>query len=239
MSENPSQRPTHKTVACPECGAQFQREIVWFGDREFLAQRGCLCDACEATRSAAVAAVDAEQRFLTLWRNRLPEDYLRCDADKVHEKLRPALQWAPAEGCRRLGLCGTPGTGKSMAVALVLKTLRTPFRWTNGFAARALYNAAVMTEDAEKRREAVRQWERICEAELLVLDDVDKGNFTEAWCGALFDLLESRNGRKLPTVWTANLQPGQLCKKFAKCGDAEQADAIERRLCQGALILTT
>lgn len=238
MSENPATPPTHKTVTCPECGETFQRAIVWFGGREIMADRGCLCDACEGKRAQAVAAVDAENRFLSLWRNRLPEDYLRADPAKVAECLRPALEWAPAEGCRRLGLAGAAGAGKSMAVALVLKSLRVPFRWTNGFAARGLYNAAVTTDDQEKRKAAVKAWERICDAEMLVLDDVDKGNFTDAWCGALFDLLESRNGRKLPTIWTANLLPGQLCAKFAKSGDREQADAIERRLCQGAMILT-
>ena len=235
-----SDRPTHKTVSCPECAAPFDRAIVWFGDREFMADRGCLCDRCESSRQQAVAAADAESRHLALWARRVPEDYHRASVAEVASWAIPALNWAPSEGRRRLGLHGTPGSGKSMAVALVVKTLRIPFRWTNGFAARSIYNLAVSGEDPEKRRTAAMKWERLTNCDLLVLDDVDKGNFTEAWAGALFDLLEFRNGARLPTIWTANLGPGPLARKIGdKCKDQEQADAIERRLCGGALLIST
>lgn len=234
-----SNRPTIKTVACPECGASVSRTIIWFGDREFQADRGCLCDACEEKRVSAVATVTAREKHLEQWKQRAPDDYRRAAAEQVSIPLRPALDWRPMEGCRRLGLWGAPGSGKSMAAALVVRDAGLPFRWTNGFAARGLYNSAVSSDDPEKRREDSRLWQRLMSAPLLVLDDVDKSNFTEAWASALFDLLEHRNSNCLATIWTANYGPGGLAQKFSKCGDIELAQAIERRLCSGALIINT
>lgn len=226
-----------KTVSCPECGASFERPAVVYGEREFLADRGCLCDACEGKRAAAVQAVSEKEKFLAMWKTRVPEDYHRADRSKIHLSLRKVLDWAPAPGCRRLGVYGPPGAGKSMAIAHSVLDLGMPFSWTNGFAARSIYNLHVSGND-EERRDAGKRWRRFRDTPLLVLDDVDKGNFTEAWAGALFDLLEHRNSSCLPVIWTSNLGPGQIAKKIAlKSFDEEQAQAIERRLCDGALIL--
>lgn len=226
-----------KIVTCPECSEIFERPVVLWEGAEIMATRGCLCDACEAKREAAVSAVNARERHLVQWRTRMPEDYHRADPAKVSPALRVVQSWRPVAGVRRLGISGAPGAGKSMAVAAMLRDFVTPFQWTNGFAARSIYNFAVSGSD-EQRHDAGIKWRRFRETPLLVLDDVDKGNFTEAWAGALFDLLEHRNGACLATVWTANLGPGPLAKKIGlKSGDTEQAEAIERRLCDGALLL--
>lgn len=234
-----SERPTTKLVSCPQCGESFHRAIVYWDGREIMAERGCLCDDCESVRAAAVAAADARAAHLERWRSRVPDDYHRAAPERVSDAIRPILEWKPADGCRRLGISGPPGAGKTMAVALVVRDLLMPFQWTNGFAARSLYTKAV-TSEQEERRAAGRAWMRLVETPLLVLDDVDKGNFTESWAPALFDLLESRNNQRLPTIWTANLGPGALAAKIGKrCGDQDMADAIERRLCQGAKLIYT
>lgn len=223
--------PTHKSVRCPECHHPFLRAIVWFMGRELMADRGCLCDNCEAVRAAGVAAVSKKAKHLTLWADRVPDDYHAAREDKTPALFLPAIHWRPSADSRRLGLYGKPGSGKSMAASLTVKNAEIPFRWTNGFAAREVYNRSVSSENPEKRKEAVKQWDQWLNAPLLVLDDVDKGNFTEAWASALFSLMEHRNSMRLPTIWTANHGPGQLAAKFAKCGDVELAAAIERRLC--------
>lgn len=230
-----SDRPTHKSVTCPQCAAPFERAIVWFDGREIMADRGCLCDTCEERRAAAVAAASAEERHLELWKARAPEDYHRAATTHVQPALHPALAWRPSAASRRLGLWGPPGTGKSMAAALIVRAAGVPFRWISGFSARAAYNTSV-TGDGEARKRATTTWLRLLEADLLVLDDVDKGNFTEAWASALYDILEARNGNCLPTIWTANHGPDAMSRKMAKCGDHDLADSIERRLCGGAAI---
>lgn len=233
----PVDHPRMKTVKCPECSCEFERPVVIYDSREVMADRGCLCDACESKRSAAVQAVSERERHLALWKARVPEDYHRADAEKVHSSMARALDWIPASGCRRLGIHGAPGCGKSMAMAATLRGMGMPFSWTNGFAIRSIYNQAVSGTDDE-RIEAGKRWRRFRSTPLLVLDDVDKGNFTEAWAGALFDLLEHRNSSCLATAWTSNLGPGQIAKKIAlKSFDEEQAQAIERRLCDGALLI--
>lgn len=229
--------PKTKIVACPQCGADVEREIVWFHGREILADRGCLCDDCEAERHSALQTLTEDARHLAQWNARVPEDYHRAQVDRVPKELRPALKWQPCEKFRRLGITGPPRAGKTMVAALIARELKIPFRWTNGFAARGLYNAAVSAE-GDERRIAAATWLRWQECPLLVLDDVDKGKPTEAWSSALFALLEARNGHCLPTIWTANLAPGALARKFKLAGDSELADAIERRLCGGSLVIT-
>jgi hypothetical protein len=236
MSEQIEALPTHKLVSCPQCGEQFHRAIVWWDGREIMADRGCLCDGCEATREAAAAAADARSVHLARWREIVPDDYHRATVEDVPTALRLCLEWRPAEGCRRMGIVGDAGKGKTMVVALLVKDFLTQFQWTNGFAARSIYTKAV-TADETERKAASKAWLRLVETPLLVLDDVDKGNFTEAWASALFDLLESRNGKQLSTIWTANLGPGRLAAKIGRCGDPEMANAIERRLCMGAKLI--
>jgi hypothetical protein len=231
------ERPKTKTVACPQCGVMVERAIIWFGEREILANTGCLCGECATVQKNAVAAQGEAERHLARWVSRVPEDYHRARVDRVAKELRPALKWEPTEGQRRLGIVGPVKAGKTMTAALVVKNLGLAFCWTNGFAGKALYTVATAGE-GDERRIAAGTWLRWQDTPLLVLDDVDKGNPTEAWASALFALLERRNAHCLPTIWTANHGPGALARKLKKCGDAELADAIERRLCGGALIVT-
>lgn len=229
-----------RTITCPKCGTVFEDPVVMFEGREILAARACLCDACTAARSAAGTAESAAARHLALWRSRTPAEYQSAVRARVPADFAPALLWKPGPDSLRLGIWGPPQAGKTMTVSLLLKSLQIPFRWANGAAARTLYNKSVSSDGSqETRRKAAEVWMQYVNAPLLFLDDVDKANFTDAWAPTLYELLEGRNSRLLPTIWTSNLGPGQIALKIGrKCGDQEQADAIERRLMEGAAIFT-
>lgn len=90
-----------------------------------------------------------------------------------------------------------------------------------------------------ERSEARQKWEKACSIDVLAIDDLDKARFTPAWAEKLFDLVKTRNEAMLPTFWTANNGLGQLQTKIASnCQDGHTAAAIERRLCQGVLLLS-
>lgn len=229
---------TTKTVNCPQCQSPFERPVVIFNGREILADRGCLCDTCEETRKSAILSIETKSKFLAHWERRVPEDYHYPEVSRVSVPYRPALAWRPDVANRKLGIAGPPGTGKSMVAALVSKRLEKFLRWVNGFSARATYNKSV-TGEGNARKEAEAAWDDLLRIDVLVLDDVDKGTFTEAWASALFELLEQRNSTRKITIWTANHLPGQLSAKFTgQHGDKDLANAIERRLCQAATIIT-
>ncbi len=228
-----------RTAPCPTCGVPVARPVVLWGGREILSFIPCLCDACDAEASARSAALDAIAQFAAYCDKRIPADYHRAVRAKVPDSLRPVLEWRPSSIESRLGITGAPGLGKSMAVALLVRAIGRKFVWLTGFEAKAIYTRAV-TAEGEERKLAAAQWLQLSTVDLLILDDIDKGNCTEAWANALYELIECRNSHLRPFIWTANHHPGPkgLAGKFARCGDRNLADAIERRLCGGARVVS-
>ena len=93
---------------------------------------------------------------------------------------------------------------------------------------------------ADRGRDAARaQWEHAMRVPLLVIDDISQGRMTEAWSAKLFDLLETRLGGGLPTLWTSQIPIFELKAKICQQngGDIAQAEAITRRLSQHSLVV--
>jgi DNA replication protein DnaC len=63
-------------------------------------------------------------------------------------------------------------------------------------------------------------------AEVLLLDDLGKGRMTDRAESELYDLLEYRTSRRLPTIWTSNSDAEGLHGMFSQ----DRATAILRRL---------
>lgn len=75
---------------------------------------------------------------------------------------------------------------------------------------------------------------RYGDADLLVLDDVGKGAPTAWALERLYQVVNRRYVKLLPTVVTTQYEPGDLGRRLAETGDRETARAIVRRLvCDG------
>ena len=217
-----------RTTLCPHCGAEVIRPRTVFGGREIFANARPACDPCAAALAAQQRADEADRRWHHALRTNLPERYRAAVDAEVRPQWTAALAWngTPSGG---IGLVGPSGSGKSSALACVVRRLRRPFLWWSGTEAR---DASLAALTAERNREAARgRWEAAMAAPILVLDDISQGKFTESWASALFDLLETRLSRNLPTLWTSQTALHELRAKISRqAGDDQQAAAICRRL---------
>jgi chromosomal replication initiation ATPase DnaA len=225
-----------RSVECPACRRQYDRPAVMLGGVELFRSARVLCPECSAAAAAEPAPV--VDPFEAEWQRRMSDEYRQARPERVPTRLAQVLAWNPDHHPNGIGIIGPPGAGKSFAIAALLRQRRERFfRWYNGAAIRQLAMRAATT-DGEERRALEGEWSYLYRAGVLVLDDVDKAKFTEAWADRLFDLLEQRRNRRLSTLWTANLTPAALTEKITRAiHDLGQAQAIERRLCAGSLII--
>lgn len=135
---------------------------------------------------------------------------------------------------RGFGLMGATGTGKTFALAALLKVMAQN-RWlrlapTHGLMAKkqfarwvrwpevvAQFRMAAMRDgghDAVERM--VDEWS---EVEVLVVDDLGaervKASYSEEWTSSLLDLVVDRRYNEMrPTWWTANLTPEEFGQRY-------------------------
>lgn len=221
-----------KSGLCPKCGSSVE-----FEQCELLPKIVPLCDLCEFKQQASWQIGEQRARWRRLYVARLPKGYLSSSPDRIASVFARAMTWKPSTNHGGLGLIGGSGAGKSSAIACLLFTLEMPFVWWSGTEAR---DAAIEAATSDKDRDgANRRWEHAMRVPLLVLDDISQGKMTEAWSSKLFDLLETRLGSGLPTLWTSQVSLPDLRAKIVRQngGDHPQADAISRRLAQHSLTL--
>ena len=203
--------PSQTLTTCDECHAQFE------------GPDGFLCDACETAlevKAAADSAARAARKFL----ERFPAEYRDADPERVPSAYR-------ATGTpQRVSFVGKSGSGKSCAMACHLKQRGASFIWVSATELRE-----ITTKAATEGGDWSKQLDKLKRTPVLAIDDISQARFSEAFATALFDILEHRNAHRLAIVWTSQKPMAILRGKIAdQCGDADQAEAISRRLAQGA-----
>lgn len=223
-----------RPAPCPQCGKTWPRPVAIYGGREMLAAVPVLCRECSREATAQAAADTAWRKH---WQ-RMPADYRRADANHPDfTAALAALEWDRARHPGGVGIVGPAGTGKSMALACLLRRLRLPFRWESGTSARQAHLDAATGERADGSAE---QWRALHTCAALAIDDLSQWHFTESGGSALFGLLEARRSARLPTFWTCQKAlPDLRALIFSRTKDSDQADAISRRLGQASLIIHT
>lgn len=234
-----------KPYTCPFCGATVQPHKGWLGGDLFEVPGICHCDGARAQREAEELA-EAERREAELARQTeaiyrragIRPRFMRVAPDRTH--------LAHVEDGRGLYLVGDTNAGKTHAAVALLKAYidaHTSEQFGAMWCARTARIVNVPDLLSEWKATYGRSGEdeaqvtaRYGDADLLVLDDLGKGAPTAWALERLFQVVNRRYDRLLPTVVTTQYEPPDLGRRLAETGDRETARAIVRRLtCSGTL----
>jgi hypothetical protein len=220
------------TVPCVVCRNPFETESLIFpGDRDVKAatSHATVCDACAAKekRDAPVSAVlDPAAKLQAQWVAMVGTRYENFHRPKLPPIIRPlakeVLAWTPkAQG---IGLLGPSGTGKSPLLYGLAKQLflgGCDVFCTSGIEFQRMVHRAI-----EERVAWARYVKRCESAEVLLIDDADKLNFTPGVEAEYYGMLEHRRNWTRPLLCTLNMTGPEL----ASMGRGDRSAAIVARL---------
>lgn len=222
-------------ATCPDCGAQVTitseqvATLEEFGLLNMLEDE-MLCSGCEAT-AAAKEQNESAKKDLARFLSGIPPEYRTADPSIVCAKYLPAI----TSKCLRIGLIGTSGSGKSCALACHVKARGESFLWLSANQLRE-----ITTKAATEGGHWTLKMDKLRMIPVLAIDDISQPYFTEAFASAFFDVLEHRNSNRLAVLWTSQKPLDALREKIAsQCKDADQADAISRRMIDGGIVYET
>lgn len=221
----------HTPGICPGCGKSVCKPP------EELKHVKVYCDTCAGVIDAQRAAQARLQRFQTE-EARLVSVGVVSGAFKVAgfgrsaadiesqnpEAWKVGRAWKPTSG--NLFLHGNPGTGKSfLARCLLRRGLASEMTVAEVTARRLIKNAARFDEGQG-------HFARMCEVQLLLLDDLDKAKWDANTLPALWELLDARANAHKRTIVTSNMTPQALADtlKRVACDNGSLAEAALNRL---------
>ena len=190
-----------QTESCRQCG-----DTGWMIDADRGIPRAQRCE-CWAVRQAA-AMLEAAG---------IPERYANCSFDNFtvydngyHEAaIRDARQFSVDFPVVKKGLLfiGRPGVGKTHLAVATLRAAMAESNLQGAFEDTRQLLASLRHGYEPKSRDEAKVYERIIDAELLVLDDIGAERRT-AWVEDTLDRLETivieRYNAKRPTIFTTN-----------------------------------
>lgn len=110
-----------------------------------------------------------------------------------------------------LFLYGDYGLGKTHLAIAALRAIALNNEWTARVAVwPELCQATKESWSSHHGLTEAQLWGRVRSARILLLDDLDKTSTSEWAMGKLFDLINQRSAKQLPTIITANHSPKQL-----------------------------
>lgn len=184
---------------------------------------------CEVCRGADPATVPAWQvgtpgvcdehapavrhsHAVSMLRSVLPPDVLPARPDDLHPDL---VRWAPLAG-EGVYLHGEPGRGKTwQAAVLVKRHVITAQRETGRFPT-VLWLPATEGIEAIKRGFDGERFDvtRLHTADLLILDDIGMEQPTDWARSLLYTAINARMVHRRPTIYTSNLNVGDLAARL-------------------------
>ena len=219
---------TIKTYTCEDCHKNFDAEVLAFHGKIIFEPRKC--DACcenavEAQKHDALSR--AEKVSIQRFQMMIPPIYHESDILRIPEALVMAIEmWSMNP--KGIGFIGKSGKGKTRAAVMLLKRMHEEDHNVFFISATDLaLNSANQFADNPATKQIAKAILSQCKsADLLMLDDLGKNRMTDRAESELYDLLEYRTSRRLPTIWTSNSDGKQLREMFS----ADRGEAIIRRL---------
>ncbi len=215
---------TPNTTSCPDCDAAMVYEPCSIG----------LLTVCPDCGYAFM-----EARNMLSGPSKQPEDnsklYARAGIGPEYQRgmtdCAEVVQAAKAG--RNVYIVGGNGTKKSTLAAAAGMAL------IDEGASVQFVNAAIAIEDIKESFDSGGGGLRakMCGADILIIDDLGKGNPTEWSLSLWYSIVEARNAAKLPTIVTTNYDGSKLIQRLAVNGDDSTAKAVVSRLRGGALVV--
>ena len=226
-----------KTTTCQECCESFLFQPAMFNGRNVFIPR--FCDPCmerlldEEARNRKRTAVDGAVSFL---KKTVPPIYWSTDKNRLPFNsvvTMDSWEYNP----RGIGMVGESGAGKSRLAVVLLKRMAQEEGRYCIFAPATEFANACADQFSDDKYVALRASVKLSEVRntpILLLDDLGKNRMTDRSESSLYELLEYRTSRMLPTHWTSNSNAKQLRTMFS----SDRADAIMRRLIEFSDIYT-
>lgn len=221
--------PITTPIKCEFCGRELKaRTLQMMGREVFAGYDECYC-------ARAVAKREEQRKAEALERERESKrEFLRIQGNNG---VMPRYQGKESEqgnvlaamvlDGKNLFIYGTVGTGKTELASCIATALQK-----NGKRYRMVRMATLLESIKRGFGHDYDPMESLRTVPVLILDDMGKESPTDWALERIFDLVDERNGRMLPTVVTSNYKPTDLIKRLAKNGDMETAVAIVSRLRQ-------
>jgi DNA replication protein DnaC len=227
--------------SCEHCGAAVPPVGFKLFGQDIVLQPACECRIRELDEQERLAK---ERNLLQKIRRQGLNDGLHakmsleswelrsktCEA--IARKLDTYLQNVELNARNWLYLQGDWGLGKTHIAVATLKYLCLKHGWDPSLLRWSEYCSRIQqswhSTEADSEYDL---WRRAANVTFLVLDDIDKGVCSEWALGKLYELIDHRHVRQLPTVLTANRSPEALAACWSKNGQMEDlAAAIISRI---------
>jgi len=206
---------------CPHCGAELKRATVNLFGKDYVVPCYASC-GCEESKWDGLDVPRGHRGYAKAG---IPERYIKPDDEPTG---------FASDVARGLSLYvhGPNGTAKSTLagkLATELVDMGVSVRWEN--------SRHMMSEIQGMyggRGSDVLERAYACRA--LVLDDIGKEQPTAHAISMLYELVEQRYGAMKPIVVTSNFDRAELAARWSQA-DAETAEAIVSRLCDGCQVI--
>lgn len=206
------------TTACRECGQAIFYEPILIAGIDFGRQLHLCCEDCQQRLDEDQARAEREKvrlERLGMVGSLLPPDLLATDT--AHPEFNLGLwnvvqDWRPSREAFWLGLVGPAGKCKTRCLALrARRAIMGGIRLTWTTANRLL--EAAHDRNSRERAIATAAREHLAEclhAGWLVIDDLGKNEWSNAFESQFFQILDHRKNHRLPILFSSNAHPEQF-----------------------------